>query len=213
VQHGQVGKRWVTAGTLGMGPLLATSRLKQLIRHAQPQAVLLIGFAGGLNPELKAGQVVQVTRLIRPGQPDRTLPLGRPREPGASVVCVDHPVCDVAGKRRLREETAADLVDMESYAVVSVAEAAGLEVRVLRAVSDAAHQALPPGLERWVDTRGRPRRLRAALSLMLKPHRLPATLALAGRTERAAQGLAQRVRTILTAHLSRQGKAPDDATA
>jgi adenosylhomocysteine nucleosidase len=121
-----------------------------------PQLILTCGFAGGLNPDLKIGQVVFEIRPLTPA----LSPLGGARETGAPVnqlssklsaagakpakfFCADRIATTVAEKKKLRDETGADAVEMESEAIHAVCAERGIPCATVRVISDTASENLP----------------------------------------------------------------------
>jgi hopanoid-associated phosphorylase len=125
-------------------------------------AILSCGLAGALAPELKAGDLVigelfpgegrgtvaEVPQLgpgLRRGT-DLIEALGRllPEAHVGTIVGGDVIVGMAAEKRRLRAETGALAVDMESHIAARVAARHNLPFAIVRAISDDADHALPP---------------------------------------------------------------------
>jgi adenosylhomocysteine nucleosidase len=106
--------------------------------RALPELVLTCGFAGGLNPELKLGDVVFETS-------DETLRaklFGAGAKP-LKIFCADRIATTVAEKKKLRAETGADAVEMESAAIHAVCRERGILCATIRVISDTASEDLP----------------------------------------------------------------------
>jgi hypothetical protein len=121
--------------------------------------VLTCGFAGGLNPELKLGEVVFETAETFPSRSrgDETqikknletsyvvsyerLAAAGPKS--AKFFCADRVSTTVAEKKKLRAETGADAVEMESGAVHVVCRERGIPCATVRVISDTAGEDLP----------------------------------------------------------------------
>jgi hypothetical protein len=93
-----------------------------------------------------------------------------------------------ADKARAAASTGAEAVDMESAGVAEAAAAAGLPFVVLRVVADGPGDALPPGVEDWIDAEGR-RRLRPLARVAVRPAGWPALCLLALRAAKARRTL------------------------
>ncbi len=113
-------------------------------------ALLSFGIAGGLNPDLRPGDVVVADRLAFVGKPDietdaawRAAVMSRGNAICAPILSVDHAVQSVEDKAHLYIETGAAAVDMESYGVAREAAAANIPVLAVRVVADTANRALP----------------------------------------------------------------------
>ncbi len=118
------------------------------------RGIISFGVAGGLDPMLATGDIVVATEVVIGGGRwaaaaglsgeligavgDGSRRIVRGILAGSEVV-----VPSQAEKARLRDETSADAVDMESHIAAGYAEAVGLPFAALRVVSDPASRALP----------------------------------------------------------------------
>jgi hypothetical protein len=134
-------------------------------RGVPDEALVSFGLAGALHDGLRVGDVLDATRVV--DERGETLWEGAGLGVGrhATILGGDRLVHDAAERRRLREATGADAVDMESGVLARSGRLAG----VLRAVSDDAASAIEgvdstvhpdgrtnvAGLVRWVATRRR----------------------------------------------------------
>ena len=133
------------------------SQLRLLLTRFDPlsiRGVISFGVAGGLDPELKAGDVVVATDVMAAATRwHARLPLneeliasfgfGRRRVVRGSLAGVEAVVAARADKVALRQKTGAVAVDMESHIAASYAEEMGLPFAALRVISDPASRALP----------------------------------------------------------------------
>jgi nucleoside phosphorylase len=113
------------------------SMRKCLARHS-PAGVLTCGFAGGLDPALKVGDIVFFTqdRLLR----DELVNAGaRP----AKFFCAATIAATAADKEQLRRTTGADAVEMESEAIQEICRQTKIPCATVRVISDAADEDLP----------------------------------------------------------------------
>jgi len=107
---------------------------------APPDLVLTCGFAGGLNPALKLGDVVfQIGNQELEFENELVAAGARP----AKFICVDRIATTVAEKQALRAETGADVVEMESAAIQVVCAERGIPCVTVRVISDTANEDLP----------------------------------------------------------------------
>lgn len=121
---------------------------------APPNLVLTCGFAGGLNPGLKLGDVVfetgnaplappsgeRVSARTGEGLVSKLLTAGA--KP-AKFFCADRVATTAAEKQKLRLETGADAVEMESAAIYAVCRERGILCATVRVISDTANEDLP----------------------------------------------------------------------
>jgi adenosylhomocysteine nucleosidase len=122
----------------GIGRGNAEKSAREFLTTNSPKFVLTCGFAGGLNSDLKLGEVVFDT----PDENLRTKLLSAGAKP-AKFFCADRIATTVAEKKRLREETGADAVEMESEAIHAACREFGIPCVTVRVISDTASEDLP----------------------------------------------------------------------
>ena len=134
------GKYNVSILIVGIGRQNAEKSIREFLAANSPELVLTCGFAGGLDPGLKIGDVVfdpvagsqqLATRLVAAG--------AKP----AKFFCADRIATTVTEKQKLRTETRADVVEMESAAIQAVCAERGIPCVTVRVISDTAHEDLP----------------------------------------------------------------------
>lgn len=164
------GRRDVAVRVSGVGRAAARAAAARLLDDAKPERVIAAGFCGALAPELRVGDVVASPR----------------------IVTVDHLVATPAEKARLRAETGADAVDMESAAVEAVCRERGVPFEAVRVVSDTADTALSPELVRLL-AGGSVSVPKAVAALLRRPALLGEFRRLGRDTAAAARVLARRL--------------------
>jgi adenosylhomocysteine nucleosidase len=190
----------------GGGTVAGAERAAHRLIDEDAGALISFGLAGGLDPALRPGALVVPTAVIArderyPTDPNLSRMLG-----GATphlMLGADAIVADVAAKRRLRQQTGAAAVDLESGAVARVAATRGIPFAVLRAICDPAERALPPAALVALDADGVIGAWRVIASIAAHPAQLAALLALAADAAAA--------RRALVACLRRAGRAPPSA--
>ena len=105
---------------------------------AVPDLVLTSGFAGGLNPHLKTGDV-----LFETSDDDLRGQLFSAGARPAAFFCADRIATTAGEKQTLRAQTGADVVEMESAAIQTVCRERGIRCATVRVISDAANEDLP----------------------------------------------------------------------
>jgi hypothetical protein len=156
-----------------------------------PEFVLTCGFAGGLHPDLKPGEVV-----FEIGNQQSTInnPLvNRLLSSGAKPVkffCADRIAITGAEKKKLRAETAADAVEMESAAIHAVCAERGLPCATVRVISDPANEDLPLDFNALTKPDKNLDFGKLAWAIAKSPQKIGALLALQKKTHFAAHQLA-----------------------
>ena len=154
--------RTITFARLGMGPGRSAPRLAALLDDLRPEQVLCIGYAGALDPSLRAGELVVVDRAIELDDGSaRKAPLEDLRAVGSftlaqaaeleasaaraavqarrgTALTSTHLIGDPAQKQALFERFGACVIDMETAALARVCESRSVPLCCVRAVSDEA---------------------------------------------------------------------------
>ncbi|MEX2300617.1 MAG: hypothetical protein WD733_06755 [Bryobacterales bacterium] len=145
-----IGVRWAATGVFngvqvllaanGPGRSNALAALDQVCRIGSVSAVVSTGFAGGLDPGLRVGDVFLAETVLEfSAGVEYSVKLPECAESSAHgrLVTVDSVAQDAAAKARLRE-MGADAVDMEAAALAKAAQARRLPFYCVRAISDDA---------------------------------------------------------------------------
>ena len=176
---------------LGVGPERAGASMTALLDRGGPKidGVLVVGVAGGIDPELETGDLLLADRYalqdgaaqgaglaIRPdpqmlqSAQQAALDLSVPTFDGGSLT-VDHLVAEPEERVELRARYQATSVNMEDYRAAEAAQNAGVPFLSVRDVLDTASQRLPgylPGLARS--------RYKVVTKILLMPWRIPTML-------------------------------------
>ena len=165
-------------------------------------AILSFGVAGGLDPLLKAGDLVIATEVhgaLGALGADRAwserLRVALPHVQAGPILGQDTPACSEDEKSVLFTATAALAVDMESHVAAAAAARHALPFAALRAISDPAGKTLPPAAVAGFGSDGQ-----ADISAVLKalardPRQLPALVRTGMEAGRAFKALKQALET------------------
>jgi len=161
------------------------------------EALLSFGLAGGLDPRLNPGDLIVADMVIdrRREVYDTDLAwrvalfqaLEAARPTGGAVLGSETPVVSAEEKTKLRDATGAVAVDMESFAVASVAQEAGVPFAILRAVADPLWRDVPSAARAGIADDGGVRVGAVLAGLIMAPWQLVSLIAIAIE---ARQGLA-----------------------
>lgn len=186
----------------GQAVILAVSgmgreRMSRLLSALGDQPVdywISLGYAGGLDPVLKAGDILEGTTvrtrrgdILAYGQGEKVLAAGSP-----ILVCAEEVILTPQEKWELHERTGGMAVDMESAAVAAHASSRQEPFVWIRVISDAVTETVPPVLLQCVDSEGFPSVRAAIRGLVRNPFGMPVLVRHAWRSRRYGQRLAER---------------------
>jgi adenosylhomocysteine nucleosidase len=190
----------------GIGRRNAENSLREFLATHSPELVLTCGFAGGLDPDLKPGEVVfEIFPRSSRGDEAQT-EIGNQLEPThvscyeqlvaagakpAKFFCADRIATTVAEKKRLRVETGADAVEMESAAIHAICRERGIPCATVRVISDAAHEDLPLDFNQLSKPDKNLACGKLAWAIARSPGKIGALLKLRKQTRFAAEQLAE----------------------
>lgn len=148
VLEGEHNGRLVALIHSGMGVARARKAAEHLIFGHRPYWIVHPGFCGGLDPALKACDVILPSEIVRPDCEPITVPIRPELLPRGIVtgrlLTMDRILRKPEEKREWHERTGAIAVDMESHAVAELCRSLNLRWVGLRVVSDTAGEELPP---------------------------------------------------------------------
>ena len=178
---------------VGIGRQNAETSVREFLATHAPEQVLTCGFAGGLNSALKIGAVCFET-------PDANLraKLLAASAKSAKIFCADRIATTVAEKKKLRAETGADVVEMESAAIQAVCAERGIPCATVRVISDTADEDLPLDF----NALSKPDKSldfgKLFLAIAKSPGKISALMRLQKKTSSAAQQLAVVLEKIIS---------------
>jgi adenosylhomocysteine nucleosidase len=176
----------------GIGRMNAEKPVKENLTKKKPDLVFTCGFAGGLNPDLKIGDVVfEMPVEIRDSQgsllQERLVSAGA--KP-AKFFCADRIAITVVEKKRLREDVNADAVEMESAAIHAVCAEHGVPCATIRVISDTATEDLPLDFNSLAGPDKNLNMGKLFLAIAKSPGKIGALMELQKKTKLAAEKLA-----------------------
>lgn len=181
----------VAAGT---GSRLAEQALEAARERSRIGAIVSTGFCGGLNPELRPGQIFvasEVRQLDGGGRYPARLPRTSRSYATGTLLSVDQVVGSEREKRRLRE-LGGDAVEMEAAAVARSAAAWDVPFYCIRAVTDTAQEGFRCDLNAARLADGRISYAKLLLAAATRPtERLPELWWLWRRSRLAAEALGE----------------------
>lgn len=167
--------------------------------NPRPGLVISSGFAGGLNPALRSGDLVHAG-FPTPAMEERLQRLG---SHPARFLMTRRIVTSVAGKAALWQRESADAVEMESGVIQEVCAAQGVSCAVLRVVSDPADTPLPLDFNQLLTPDYRLDGRKLAVHLLRSPGKVVALLRFQRQVRFAAERLASALAMLLLTDSSR----------
>ena len=139
----------------GMGKRKVKEKVEEMERRFTIEGFISAGFAGGLVPDLRAGQLVLVKEIGNTSNNNRVFTADTDwREKTGEIlgmnlrsdflITANFQAGTRKEKEELREVYGADLVDMESYWIAERADDLGVPFLGLRVVYDEFGRSLPP---------------------------------------------------------------------
>ncbi|MAG57869.1 MAG: hypothetical protein CMJ83_16415 [Planctomycetes bacterium] len=168
-------------------------------RSEPPAAIVVVGFAGALATDLVVGTVTTAV-TVREGRSAVLVPdpewRARAEAAGASpctLISAPRLIATPEDRRTLRaaHHPPPEVVDLETAALIGVSVERGLPWCVLRAITDAASDALPTSLVRAEREDGSINRGRVVRGALLRPWTIPSLWDLRHRARTAAAALAE----------------------
>jgi adenosylhomocysteine nucleosidase len=200
----------------GMGRERAERATKMVLKSNQLTLLVSLGFAGALNPELAAGDIIlcsgvhygdgndnNMTYYIHSSDKEMYTLLCRTLESESvnfrtgEVVSVLQPIQTAEERAELRDQFNAEIVDMESYWIASIAAQRQVPFLALRAVSDTVDDIFPP-IEQIVDIEGNLLPRKAALHFLSHPWHLTMLFGLYRNSVKAGKNLNEVIKRLVT---------------
>ncbi|MHB1307322.1 MAG: phosphorylase family protein [Limisphaerales bacterium] len=177
----------------GMGRRNAEATIEAWFSRVVPSIVISSGFAGGLNPTWRTGQVIHDF--------DPHFPWAHRLEASGAqsgrFFCADRIAVTRDEKRALREKTGAEAVEMESEPIRGFCRAQGVPSATIRVISDAADEDLPLDFNRLMGANWEMDYGRLALALAGSPGRMIELIRFQRRLRAAAESLATVLRRVI----------------
>ena len=172
----------------GMGSANAEKTLQSFLTKKLPRLVVSAGFAGGLKPGLSTGTVLFEIQGDKPAFRTALAAAG-------AVPATFHFAQRVATlsseKRRLRESTGADAVEMESYVISRICADRQVPSVTVRVVLDTLEEDLPLDFNQLLTPDHRLDGRKLAIALLRSPGKIRSLLRLQKQSDLCAQRLAQ----------------------
>ena len=208
--RGRVGGAEAILAVSGVGKARAEATAREVIAEHHPDAVVSLGFAGGLTEVLAAGDLVVAETLMSVVIPQNgPLMVSEPLASNAQLVGValdtlaeqglnhqtgsclttSHIASNPEEKATLGKTTGALAVEMESYWIGQVCREHNVAFIAVRAIVDSAGHRLPNYASKFAFDAGNKSRWRQTLPALLRPWWIPGLVQLGAASAKAQKGL------------------------
>jgi adenosylhomocysteine nucleosidase len=205
----RIGAAEVALSMTGDGAKNAGRSVASLCEKVRPAALLGVGVAGALSPDLSVGDLL-VSRRIRDSAGDAPPPdaalaaraLSIAGTAAGTLVTLERPEVFASGKAALgkaQNSAGPAAADMESAAWARAAAAHGVTFLIVRAISDRASEDLPEYISRCVGRDGGIHRPSVVFRALARPATIPALLRMRARVHACAESLADFLEAFLSA--------------
>lgn len=201
----------------GMGKERAENATKLILERYPVTAIISLGFAGALAPELRIGDVVVCSTLhcaprleqeeqgVEPCAPDANLLSLASQGPGdrATRFCLGSGVTvlqldsSLQKMQELSETFHAHIVEMESYWIARIASAQQIPFIAIRSISDTMHHSVQP-FDQILASDGKLLWKKAVLCFLLHPQYLMNVFTLFRNTRPAKRNMAAFISHLVT---------------
>lgn len=200
----------------GVGKNSALSALEKVLRRVNPSLILSIGYAGGLSPKLKVGDVVLADQVLEVN-PDsnevnnHSLDLKQLKllddldfskkivVHRGTLITVNQIVDDISVKQELGSRHNALAVDMETAALIAHASEKKIPFLSVRALSDTVEQSLL-NVSSFIGDNGEVCKLKAGWYVMTHPRQIKKLISLRGQSQQATRNMTKFLEVFVQAY-------------
>jgi adenosylhomocysteine nucleosidase len=176
IRTGGLSGRGVAVMVSGHGQAAARRGTEALIAGHRPGWIISAGFAGGLQPHVKRGDMVMADGVVGEHGERMAIDLRMSRDEGAKhsnvhvgrLLTVDRIIRGGEEKRSLGQQYDAIAVDMETLAVAQVCQQQKQRFLAIRAITDGVDDELPRDVERLLNRPTMVRKIGAAAGSLLR---------------------------------------------
>jgi adenosylhomocysteine nucleosidase len=177
----------------GIGRRNAEKAIRAALAVQKPELVISSGFAGGLRPDLKLGDIVFAADREINLEPVLLAAGGKP----AKFHCVERIATTAAEKQALRQQTGADAVEMESETIRELCREQRIPIAIVRVILDTANEDLPLDFNKLLDADLRMDAGKLVWRLAKSPAKVVALLRLQKQSAASAEKLARTLADVL----------------
>jgi adenosylhomocysteine nucleosidase len=190
----QTGEETWIAVAGGIGRVGATRSFSIVNQGGKPDLIVNLGLAGSLVPDIAPARLLVAGQIADTRTGERySLGFGERK----LLILTTLQVAGRAEKRRLAESyPGAVAVEMEAATIARLAQANGIPMACLKAISDAADDDIPD-MNPFIDAEGRFQTARYAFRIAIQPRRWHQMVRLGENSKRASKELARAATELL----------------
>ena len=177
----------------GIGKANAERALRKSIEGGSPRLVLTCGYAGGLNPQFKRGDVL----FEADAQCEFAGTLAKLGATPGKFHCAERIITTIAEKAALWKLTGADAVEMESGVIRELCRRRGIPSATIRVISDDAGQDLLMDFNRISGADGNVSYLKLTGALLKSPALVPKLMRFQRELDECSRTLGGTLRELL----------------
>jgi adenosylhomocysteine nucleosidase len=174
--QGGLNGRGILVVHAGAGQVNAAAATTALIFGHKPKWVISAGLAGGLNPNLKCGDIVMPDCIVGEDGSRLAIDLNISQQQRSSMpdlhvgplLTIDRVAFKASEKRQLGQRHSAIAVDMESLAIADVCRREKQRFLAVRVVSDSVDEEMPPDVEHLLTRTTWARRIGSAAGTVMR---------------------------------------------
>jgi adenosylhomocysteine nucleosidase len=190
----------VVAVVSGIGCRNAALATSAAVEQLHPSALMSVGLAGALIRSLKVGSIFTPSVVVNAGDGAEYRCSAESSRVSGGVLVSAEEIAGAETKQMLVERFHALVVDMEAAGVARIAQAANIDFRCVKAISDEADFAMP-SMARFIDACGSFQTSKFAVWAAARPWQWSRVAALGRNSSRAARALCDWLAKNLTSRL------------
>lgn len=178
----------VVAIISGIGCKNAEQAAQAAVERFQPASLISVGLAGALIRSLKVGSVFLPNIVVDTADGAEYRCAADSRHISGGVLVSASEIASAEAKEQLVQRFHALVVDMEAAGVAKIAQAANIDFRCVKAISDETDFVMPPMAE-FIDANGNFQSGRFVAWALVRPWHWAKVATLAGNSSKATQAL------------------------
>lgn len=198
--RGKINHRTIEVLHTGVGEKTCRQRMASFLQDRQFDCLISAGFAGALNDELHAGDLLFAENFSTVQLNEMRSILGSSLIHRANLLTVPSIIDSIEERQKIAQATGAAAADMETEFIARGCAEHGVPLLSLRAISDTPSEPFPAPSNILFDVvNQRTNLVKLAAFFLTRPNRVPCLIQFAKRIARARETLASAIVDVATA--------------